>query len=209
MKGLFVTGTDTAVGKTTIAAAIVQRLAQRGQRVLAFKPIETGCAPGTLGPDQRALVRAAGGWQTGTACGVYQLRMPAAPLVSARAEHTTIDFDHILRIANELRADVRVVEGAGGWRVPITDTADMSALARAFGHPVLIVARAGLGTINHSLLTIEAVERDGCEVAGLVLSHRPEDDPGFTESNAAEIRARWPKTVVIYAGDPSVLDRFT
>src|ERR1044071_8767961 len=104
-------------------------------------------------------------------------------------------------------ATFTLVESAGGWRVPITRTADMATLALRLGLPVIIVARAGLGTINHSLLTIEAVERDGCHVAALVLTHRPTDDPAFTASNRAQIERRWPGPLVILGNDAGALDR--
>jgi dethiobiotin synthetase len=129
--------------------------------------------------------------------------------VAARAEGLEISVDQIAMFVANTAADVLVVEGAGGWRVPITETEDMSALAKILGLPVLVVGRAGLGTINHSLLTVEAVERDGCQVAGLVLSKRPEDDDAFAESNAAEIRAKWSGRVVIYDGRNDTLSCFT
>jgi dethiobiotin synthetase len=94
--------------------------------------------------------------------------------------------------------DLVLVEGAGGWRVPITPNADMGVLAKLLGFPVLVVARAGLGTINHSLLTIEAITRDGCAVAGVVLSKLPSDDLALAESNREQIQRRWDGTVVVY-----------
>jgi dethiobiotin synthetase len=103
-------------------------------------------------------------------------------------------------------ADVVVVEGAGGWRVPITEEYDMSSLAKKLDADVVVAARAGLGTINHSLLTIEAVERDGLKIAGVVLSRRPDEDREFALSNADEIRRRWNGRVVLFDTDPTVLD---
>jgi dethiobiotin synthetase len=94
-------------------------------------------------------------------------------------------------------ADLVLVEGAGGWRVPITPSVDMAGLARRFGLPILVVARAGLGTINHTLLTIEAVQRDGCAIAGIVLSRHPNEDLGFVEENAELIRERCGLAVAI------------
>lgn len=187
MKGFFVTGTDTGVGKTFVSCALVRAARAAGLRVFAFKPIETGCPAGGFGEDQRALAEAEGGVARGT----YRFRLPAAPLVAATAEGTTID---LARVAEDLDGaagyDRVLVEAAGGWRVPITVTADTADLARMCGLPVLVVARAGLGTINHSVLTVEAVGRDGLHVAGVVLSVRPEDDVEFARSNAAQIRQR-------------------
>jgi dethiobiotin synthetase len=205
----FVTGTDTGIGKTYVASALARRALVRrpGQRVFAFKPIETGCT-GRFGEDQEALAQAAGDWQQGALRGLYQFAQPAAPLVAARAEHRTIDIGSVGETYRSGRegATLAIVEGAGGWRVPITSNVDMGALARSLGLPVIVVGRASLGTINHSLLTLEAVERDGCTVAALVLSRRPEDDPAFAASNAEEIGRCWPGKIIVLADDPSVLD---
>jgi dethiobiotin synthetase len=211
VNGYFITGTDTNVGKTYVTCALARRARGLGQRVFAFKPIETGCSPGhdgrLLGPDQELLVAAAGDWQQGELRGLYRFPLPAAPRVAAEAAGAVIDLEAVVKVAGRGAASARaLVEGAGGWRVPITHTADMSTLARALALPVVVVARAGLGTINHSLLTIEAIERDGLQVAGLVLSQRTEDDPDFTTSNQREISRRWPGLIVVLSSDPVALD---
>ena len=187
---VFVTGTDTGVGKTTVSVALANRARNLGHSVFAFKPIETG---GT--EDQQALGN-----------GLYTFRLPAAPLVASRAEGRDIDLSKVVETASRETVDVVIVEGAGGWRVPITETEDMAGLARLLGFPVLVVARASLGTINHSLLTVEAVARDGLAVAALVLSQRPEDDPSFTQSNVEQIRQRWGGQILVYAGEATVFD---
>jgi dethiobiotin synthetase len=215
MNGYFVTGTDTNVGKTYVTCALARRGLARGHKVFAFKPIETGCTPGPegalLGADQELLATAAGSWQQGPLRGVYRFPLPAAPLVAAEAAHATIDLSRVVetarRGASENHASLTLVEGAGGWRVPITRDADMSTLARELALPVLVVARAGLGTINHSLLTIEAVQRDGLPLAGVVLSQHASDDPAATQSNCAQISRRWPGVALVLGAEPSVLDR--
>ncbi len=207
--GYFVTGTDTGVGKTFVTASLARRARHlRPQaRVFGFKPVETGCTD-ELGEDQRALTEAAGGWQTGELRGLYQFRRPAAPRVAAEEEGRRVEMKAVLETVREgsKQAVLTLVEGAGGWRVPITDEVDMSGLARALKLPVIVVARAGLGTINHSLLTVEAVERDGCSVAALVLSRRPDEDPAFAASNADEIGRSWRGQILTLADDPAVLD---
>ncbi len=207
MIGAFVTGTDTGVGKTFVTSALARRARELGQRVFAFKPIETGCH-GELGEDQQALTQAAGGWQRGELAGAYSFELAAAPLVSATAEGAEISPERVLHLAasGACQADLSLVEGAGGWRVPITRVLDMSGLARALALPVVVVARAGLGTINHSLLTVEAIERDGLTVSALVLSRRAGEDDVFARSNADQIRAAWSGTVAIYRDEPSALD---
>lgn len=197
MSRYFVTGTDTGVGKTFVTCALAQLGVAAGKRVFAFKPIETGVT-GAEGEDQTALCMAAGNWQQGTLRGLYRFPLPAAPAVAAAAAASTIDLDLVLGTATEPTADVTLVEGAGGWRVPISGSVDMGGLAKRLGYPVILVARATLGTINHTLLSIEAIEGDGCSLAAVILSVRPEDDASFAASNAAEIRRRWAGRVIEY-----------
>jgi len=214
MKGYFVTGTDTNVGKTYVTCALARRAATHGHKVFAFKPIETGCSAGPegglVGADQELLAEAAGGWQQGPYRGLYRFPLPAAPRVAAAAVQASIDLPRVIETAHAGAAQHQVtltlVEGAGGWRVPITFDADMSTLARDLGFPVLIVARAGLGTINHTLLTIEAIQRDGLTLAGVVLSRRASDDPEAAQSNRAEINRRWPGLILILDEAISALD---
>ena len=210
MRRLFVTGTDTGAGKTFVTAAIARRARTLRKKVFAFKPIETGCerVNGRLvGPDQEIITDAAGGWQTGEQRGLYQLVAPLAPYVAALEENAPLDLQRMVDTANSAPdVDVLVVEGAGGWRVPITADADMSVLARRLSAEVVIAARAGLGTINHSLLTIEAVERDELKIAGVVLSRRPEEDLAFAESNRSQIARCWNGNVIILDTEPAVLD---
>jgi dethiobiotin synthetase len=212
MKGYFITGTDTGVGKTHVTCALAVRARARGQRVFAFKPIETGCTWNNgklLGADQEAVSKATGDWQQGMLRGLYQFEPAVAPFVAADPANP-IDLVRIQTvIGDQPTVDLVLVEGAGGWRVPITITADMGSLAKQLGLPVLVVARAGLGTINHTLLTIEAVEHDGCVVAGVVLSRRPEDDVSLAMSNSVEIARRWSGVVELLSEDIQVLDCFT
>jgi dethiobiotin synthetase len=202
LKGFFITGTDTGVGKTFVTCAFARAATSRGKKVFAFKPIETGCpmVDGRLfGADQELLAQAAGNWQRGSHRGVYRFALAAAPLVAATAESETIDLEWVADVFKKgsSEADLVLVEGAGGWRVPITETVDMGGLAKRLGLPVIVVARAGLGTINHSLLTIEAVEHEGLTLHAVVLNPLPTDEPGLAASNAEEIRRKWPGTVLI------------
>jgi dethiobiotin synthetase len=114
----------------------------------------------------------------------------------------------VVRVIRQVEGvvDVTLVEGAGGWFVPLTAAADIADLALDLGYPVIVVARATLGTINHSLLTLRAVEQTGLSVAALVLSRRPGDAPDLASDNVRQIRERWRGQVVVLADDPSVLD---
>lgn len=185
--GFFVTGTGTGVGKTFVTALLAEQARTLGYRVFAFKPIETGCNP--VGADQELLAKAAGDWQQGELRHLYCFERPLAPLAAARAENRSIDLDRIAEVfaRGTSQADFVLVEGAGGWRVPITEAADTSTLAKRLGLPVLVVALAGLGTINHSVLTVEVAQRDGCEIRSVILSCRPQDDLAFAAANALEI----------------------
>jgi len=209
LKGFFVTGTDTGVGKTFVTCALARRAVSQGKKVFAFKPIETGCemVDGRLfGADQELLAHAAGNWQRGSHRGVYRFAQAAAPLVAATAESETIDLDWIDSVYKQgtSEAALVLVEGAGGWRVPITETLDMGGLAKRLGLPVLVVARAGLGTINHTLLTVEAIEKDGLVVHAVVVNPLPGDDLAVAASNAEEIGRKWTGTVHV-GTDPLVV----
>jgi dethiobiotin synthetase len=186
----FITGTDTGVGKTTVTAALAHHARSKDLSVFAFKPIETGGSE-----DQQRLGN-----------GLYTLTQPRAPWVASQLDGIEIDLDLIISTVSRETAEVVLVEGAGGWRVPITATADMGELARRLGYPVIVVARAGLGTINHSLLTLEAIERDGLKVAALVLSQLPTDDPAVTRSNFSQIAHRWEGCIVIFDGTSRSLE---
>ena len=218
-QGYFITGTGTGVGKTFVTTALARRARSLGQQVFAYKPIETGCqreGEHWIGADQQELVAAAGGWQTGALVGAYQFEPPVAPSVAAARARSIISIDHAVALPKAAmrgespfeRIDLVLVEGAGGWRVPVTPTQDMSALAAASQLPVLVAALATLGTLNHTLLTVEAIERDGQRCAGVVLSQRPEDEVELVKSNLEELRARWRGPIVALTADPAVLDVF-
>lgn len=195
MRGYFITGTDTGVGKTFVTTSLARQLRARGQRVFAFKPIETGCTPVAM--DQEALVEAAGGWQTGDLRGCYRFEIPAAPLVAATEP---IELSRILATLGKgaAMADFTLVEGAGGWRVPISADLDMAGLAIHCALPVIIVARGGLGTINHSLLTADAVRDSLLRIAAIVLSVQPHEDRAFAEQNRAIIADRVRAPVLLH-----------
>jgi dethiobiotin synthetase len=210
-KRYFITGTGTGVGKTFVTCELARLARERGLEVVAHKPIETGCPlvdGKRRGEDQTLLRLASSPWlQTvddePVTSGCYQFERPLAPSVAAAHEKIEIDLPWIERILarasvtpNGEPVDLFLVEGAGGWRVPISDRHEMRDLARIVAlesskRMVIVVANATLGTINHSLLTLEAIEGDGFLVAALVLSNRPGDPLGIVQSNVAEIRKRW------------------
>jgi dethiobiotin synthetase len=208
MPRYFVTGTDTGVGKTHVTSQLAKRGRQLGRRVFAWKPIETGCelVDGIrVGADQEVI---SSEWQQGALRGTYRFLRPIAPLMAAEAEGESIQLTRIDEVFQEgaAQADLTIVEGAGGWRVPVTAELDMGGLAKRLGLPVIVVARAGLGTINHTLLTVEAVLRDSQSVAAVVMSCRPADDNAFAEQNAKAIERHFRGPVIRLWTDTRVLD---
>jgi len=171
-QGFFVTGTDTGVGKTVVACALVRALRARGIDAGAMKPVEAGVT-GENPLDALALQAAAGGADPLEDVCPQRFAMPAAPTVAAAAEGREVDLEAIdaARARLDARHAVLVVEGAGGLLVPAAIGVTMADLAASFGLPLVIVARASLGTINHTRLTVEAARRRGLTIGGLVISH--------------------------------------
>jgi dethiobiotin synthetase len=191
--GLFVTGTDTGVGKSVLAAAILAALRARGRAVRALKPVISGLAePPDHGwpPDYELLALAAG-------CRPEQVYVagygpPVSPHLAAELAGEPIDPEALLGAARDLAADPQadavIVEGVGGLLVPIADEFDVRALAFRVGWPVLIAARPGLGTINHTLLTLEAARACGLDIAGVVLTPWPGEPDQIERSNLSTIQ---------------------
>jgi dethiobiotin synthetase len=185
-----VTGTDTGVGKTLIACALARGLRRRGVDVGVMKPVETGVGPS--GPsDARALREAAGADDALELVCPQAFSLAAAPCVAAAAEGRQVDRRAIDAAYDALRSrhDFTLVEGAGGLLVPISDGFSMADLALGLGLPLLVVARAALGTINHTLLTLEAAEQRGLCVMGVVISHAGGALSDADAGNLAALRA--------------------
>jgi dethiobiotin synthetase len=188
MRGLFVTATDTGVGKTEVACALVSGARAAGLDVGVMKPAQSGVTAAEPSDAERLLAAAGGGDPFELVC-PYQFEAPLAPGVAARLGGVEISMARILEAARALAARhaALVVEGAGGLLVPLTERETYADLAVALGLPVLVVARAGLGTVNHAALTVEALRSRGLVVAGLVLNRTgPQDDPSVPH-NAAEL----------------------
>ena len=188
MRGYFVTATDTGVGKTEIACAILRAARAAGLDAVGMKPAQAGDSPGEPSDAER-LRDASDRVEPLEAICPYSLAAPLAPAVAARLEGRTIELPRILDAARALAARhaAVVVEGAGGLLVPLTERETFADLAVALALPVIVVARAGLGTVNHAALTVEALRRRGLDVAAIVLNRTtPADDPSVPH-NAAEI----------------------
>ncbi len=184
-RGCFVTGTDTGVGKTVVATAIVRGLRARGIDAVGMKPVETG-VPAEGPADGIALREAANGVLALEAVNPSRYPLPAAPAVAAAAGARRIDVGSLRANVASLcaRHEYVVVEGAGGLLVPLDDETDMVDFAQSLGLPLVIVARTRLGTINHTRLTLEVAQTRGLEVAGVVLS---DADGVLSEADAANL----------------------
>jgi dethiobiotin synthetase len=171
--GVFITGTDTGVGKTVVTAALAVHLKKRGLSVGVMKPIETGVSAGRDAQSDAARLRSIiESEETAGAICPYPFELPVAPLAAAQAEGQTINPDTIKKVYRLLssRYDCMVVEGVGGVQVPITRSDNVMSLIKHLRLPVVIVGRSGLGGINHALLTIEALRRKHIHIIALVLN---------------------------------------
>ena len=176
MSAIFVTGTDTGVGKTLVAAALLHKLRERHARVVGMKAVAAGAerdASGQWTHDDVTMLRAASTIDAPPAL-VNPVPMCAAvsPHIAAQREGVTIEAKRIVQALTALRAmaDVVVVEGAGGFRVPLSDTLDGADLAAALGLPVVLVVGLRLGCLNHALLSAAAIAERGLPLAGWVAS---------------------------------------
>jgi dethiobiotin synthetase len=190
--GLFVTGTDRGVGKTDGAGAIAAALRAGGARVAAYKPVVTGLdEPAEPGwPRDHELLAAAAGTRP-QAVAPHTFGPAVSPHLAAELAGTALALDDMVTAASaaiaEAQAEVLVAEGVGGLLVPLTEEASVRDLAEALRLPVVIAARPGLGTISHTLLTLEAARAAGLRVAAVVLGPWPEAPSVMEESNRATI----------------------
>lgn len=186
MRGLFVTGTDTGVGKSVVAAAICAALAARGERVAAFKPAVTGLddePPEGWRADHELLAAATG--QFARDVSPYRFGPPVSPHLAAELAGQAIEPAALVSAARRAAesADALVCEGVGGLLVPLTTGYLVRDLAVELGLPVVVAARPGLGTISHSLLTVESARAAGLTVAGVVMTPWPAEPSTMERSN--------------------------
>ncbi len=192
MKGYFITGTDTGVGKTVLAAAIAAALREAGVDVGVMKPVETGCTQrdgGLIPEDASMLKRASKTDDPLELINPYRFLPPVAPNIAARLEGASIDFDRIeeLYSAMAARHELMLVEGAGGIMSPVTDDETVLDLIERLALQAIIVAPNRLGVINHALLAVDAAKRRGIPVKGLLLNDRDGRDEPDRAFNKEEI----------------------
>lgn len=207
--GLFITATDTGVGKTYVTALIARTLCEAGKSVGAYKPVCSGAEADADGRpcwgDVEMLTAAIGRRFDSERICPLRFQAPLAPNVAARREGAQIDFERLCEGARwwQGRVEILLLEGVGGLLCPLTERETIADLVGALGYPLLVVARLGLGTINHTLLTIEAARSRGLAVAGVLLNE-PEPLASLcgTEENPVEIerRARVPVLGILRHG---------
>jgi len=187
-KGIFITGTDTGVGKTIVSATLARLLHLRGINVGVMKPATSGCREenGQLLSDDALLLCFAAGVTCNNDIAPYLLREPLAPAEAAKIDGIKIDYDHILNCYDRISAkhDFVIIEGAGGLIVPLSGFRTVADLALETKLPLLVVARPNLGTINHTALTCLVAKQMGIKLAGVIINNFP-DKPGLAEESAA------------------------
>lgn len=199
-KGFFVTGTDTEIGKTVVSAALIRALERRGFRTVGMKPVASGaaCTPdGLRNDDALCLMRAATVDCAYEDVNPYAFEPPIAPHIAAAETGVAIDFARIETCFARLAAaaDCVVVEGVGGFRVPLGPDKTVADLAAALALPVVLVVGMRLGCLNHALLGAEAIMRDGLPCAGWVANELHADMPRLDE-NVATLEARMPMPLI-------------
>jgi dethiobiotin synthetase len=187
LRGVFVTGTDTGVGKSVVAAALCAALVARGERVAAFKPVVSGLDddPGEFGHDHELLASVANAGQSPEDVAPWRFGPPVSPHLAAELAGERIEPAQLVAAARE--HELLVCEGVGGLLVPITPGYLVRDLAIDLELRVVVAARTGLGTINHTLLTVEAARTAGLRVAGVVMTPWPHEPSAMERSNRATV----------------------
>jgi len=191
-KGFFITGTDTGVGKTVVTVALIKAIGRLGFSVGGMKPIESGCLHegDILVPPDGMFIRTAAHMEEDirhiTPC---CFRSPLAPLPASEIEGISVDFEKIKKAFADLsrKYDVVIVEGIGGLLVPITRDYSVIDMARDIDLPVIVVTRPTLGTINHTLLTVNYAIKEGVQVAGIVINYNQPPENSLAERTNREI----------------------
>lgn len=196
-RGFFITGTDTDVGKTVVAAGLMRALRARGLRVAGMKPVSCGgvmSADGIVNEDVTTLEREGSEPTPPRALmNRYAFAEPVSPHIAAALQHDTIDIGAIVDDLHRLQtlADVIVLEGAGGWEVPISESETMADVARACELPVILVVGIRLGCLNHALLTSRAITDSGLPFAGWI-ANRLDPHARQADGNIDTLRKRIP-----------------
>ena len=199
-RGIFITGTDTGVGKTTVATALMQALQDSGLSVAGMKPVASGCErtpDGLRNDDALKLLAQSSAPLPYEWVNPYAFEPPIAPHIAAEAVDTCIEIEVIRACYEKIaqRVDVVVVEGAGGWLVPINREQTLEDLAVSLELPAIVVVGIRLGCLNHALLTKRAMDDSGTEMLGWIANHLDEGGP-VAERLVRELRQRMPSPLL-------------
>jgi len=200
-QGYFVTGTDTEVGKTYSSVKLIERWRAEGKNVVAMKPVASGCeidADGVWRNDDVTRLTRATGQTDLDLMNPYRFLPAIAPHIAARQAGVTIELDAIVRHYQQLAtgSEMVLVEGAGGWLAPLSDSLFMADLARALDLPVILVVGMRLGCINHALLSAQAIQGSGLTFAGWVANAVVAEFPAYQE-NLETLRAHLPAPLLL------------
>ena len=174
MKRWFVTGTDTEIGKTRVASALIRHLVAEGHRVAGMKPVASGCentVAGLRNDDALSLIEASNVKLPYETVNPFAYEPAIAPHIAAREAGQLIDINKISDLAKTIEADYLIIEGVGGWCVPLGEDAMLGELAKATADEVIIVVGMRLGCINHALLTAARIMDDGMKLKGWIANH--------------------------------------
>ena len=193
---IFITGTDTGVGKTLTTASLISELQLSGLRVVGMKPVASGSSrtlDGWRNDDAAIIAQYSSGTPAYALVNPFAFEPPIAPHIAAREEGVEITLDPIVAAFSTLsqNADCVIVEGVGGWCAPLSATLMQADIARALKLPVILVVGLRLGCLNHALLSARAIEADGCTLLGWIGS-QVDPDMDRVEENLATLRERLP-----------------
>jgi len=196
MTGFFVTGTDTEVGKTLVSGALILKLRKQGKQAIGFKPVVAGTYQSTSGSilnEDLETLRIASELAPGQlSLSPYVLDMPVAPHLAAVNKGITLDLKTIIQALDEIQkhSDCLVIEGAGGFLVPLNYDEDLGDLAQQINLPIILVIGMKLGCINHALLTQEAIKARGLKIAGWIANSLTNDEMPLLKENIATLEAK-------------------
>lgn len=192
MSGLFITGTDTEIGKTFVSSILIKIIAEEGYKVIGMKPVASGAknVNGILkNDDALSLIQASNVDADYNSVNPYVFEPAVSPHIAAEQAGIEINLDEIKKCFSQLqkKSDVVVVEGVGGWYAPLSTHTTVADLAESLKLPIIIVVGLRLGCLNHALLTVEAIRKSGLSIAGWVANH-VEKDFSFAEKNITTLK---------------------
>jgi dethiobiotin synthetase len=208
--GFFITGTDTGVGKTWVTAGLARSLQTKGYRVAVWKPFQSGALIGSPDADSYFLKQWGDLKQDEQAIATYTFKEPVSPALAAEWNDVELDWDRLDQAHYRLASscDIVLVEGAGGLAVPVSRHFTIADVAKRYSYPLLIVGRAGLGTVNHTILTVKYAQSLDLVIQGIVLNGFKPTQNDLSEQSNPEWIEQWTRIPVL-ARLPYISDSIT